>query len=255
MNSDKISIAILTRNEEKNIINCLNALIKFKKVIVFDSFSDDSTRRLCRKFSNVKLVNTNKKLDYVDKLNFIIKKIKNEWLLILDADYILSKRFYYEINTITLRRNYVYQFKIYNKINNQIILEDLYPPKTLLFQVDKIFFKKDGHKEKINFVGKKILLKSYIIHYDLKNFKFWIINQFNYAKIDGNKNLSTKFTKLKVQDKIRRFIFLMNFTSFLYYFFYKKLYRYGFSGIIYALQRQIYEFFLSIRIFYLIFLK
>jgi glycosyltransferase involved in cell wall biosynthesis len=255
MNSDKISIAILTRNEEKNIINCLNALIKFKKVIVFDSFSGDSTRSLCRKFSNVKLVNTNKKLDYVDKLNFIIKKKKNEWLLILDADYVVSKSFYHEINSITLRKNYVYQFKIYNKVYNQIILEDLYPPKTLLFQADKIFFKKNGHKEKINFLGKHILLKSYIIHNDLKSLKFWIINQFNYAKIDGSKNLSTKFLKLKIQDKIRRFIFLMNFISFLYYFFYKKLYKYGMSGIVYVLQRQIYEFFLSIRIFYLIFLK
>lgn len=255
MNSDKISIAILTRNEEKNIINCLNALVKFKKVIVFDSFSDDSTRRLCRKFPNVKLVYTNKKLDYVDKLNFIIKKIKNEWLLILDADYILSKSFYYEINTVTLRENYAYQFKIYNKIQNQIILQDLYPPKTLLFQVNKIFFKKDGHKEKINFLGKNIMLKSYIIHYDLKSFKFWIVNQLNYVKMEAEKNLGTKFLKLKIQNKIRRFIFLMNFTSFVYYFFYKKLYRYGLSGIFYVFQRQIYELFLSIRIFYLMFLK
>jgi glycosyltransferase involved in cell wall biosynthesis len=255
MNSDKISIAILTRNEEKNIINCLNALIKFKKVIVFDSFSDDNTRGLCRKFANVKLVNTNKKLSYVDKLNFIIKKIKSEWLLILDADYVLSKSFYSEINALILSDNYAYQFKIYNKINNQLILEDLYPTKTLLFQVKKFFFKKEGHKEKVVFLGKKKLLKSYIIHYDLKSFKFWIINQFNYAKIDGNKNLSIKFQKLKIQDKIRRFIFLMNFTSFVYYFFYKKLYKYGLSGIIYVIQRQIYEFFLSIRIFYLLFLK
>ena len=131
----------------------------------------------------------------------------------------------------------------------------MYPNKTLLFQVKKIFFKKDGHKEKVIFLGKKKLLKSYIIHYDLKSFKFWIINQFNYAKIDGNKNLSIKFQKLRIQDKIRRFIFLMNFTSFVYYFFYRKLYKYGLSGITYVIQRQIYEFFLSIRIFYLLFLK
>jgi glycosyltransferase involved in cell wall biosynthesis len=82
MNSDRISIAILTKNEDKNIINCLNAVAKFKKIIVFDSFSSDNTRRLCRKFANVKLVNTNKKLSYVDKLNFILKKINSEWLLI-----------------------------------------------------------------------------------------------------------------------------------------------------------------------------
>ena len=155
MNSNRISIAILTKNEDKNIINCLNAVAKFKKIIVFDSFSDDNTRRLCRKFANVKLVNTNKKLSYVDKLNFILKKINSEWLLILDADYILSKSFYSEINAAILRDNYAYQFKIYNKINNQVILEDLYPNKTLLFQVKKIFFKKDGHKEKVIFLGKK----------------------------------------------------------------------------------------------------
>ena len=73
--------------------------------------------------------------------------------------------------------------------------------------------------------------------------------------MESLKIVNSEFKMLKIQDKIRKFIFFMNIVNFIYYLFVKKLFKYGLSGIIYIIQRQIYEINLSSRIFYLYFLK
>jgi glycosyltransferase involved in cell wall biosynthesis len=255
MNYGKITVVILTKNEEKNIFRCLNSLKKFNKILVFDSHSKDNTLNICKKYKNVKIISTPSKISYVEKLNFILKKIKNEWILILDADYILSNGAQKEIQNFLLIDNYGYQFKIFNKVLGRVIYKDLYPSKTLLFNVKNIKFKQDGHKEKTLFYGKKKLLKSYIVHDDQKKFSLWFLNQIRYAKLESRKIFLTKYKLLKREDKIRKIPFAMNVASFVYYYFYKGLYKFGLSGIYYVFQRQIYEFILSIYIFYFLLLK
>lgn len=47
----------------------------------------------------------------------------------------------------------------------------------------------------------------------------------------------------------------MNIVSLFYYLFHKKLFKYGVSGFIYILQRQIYEAKLAIKLFNITLLK
>ncbi len=140
-------------------------------------------------------------------------------------------------------------------MNKKVIYEDLYPSKLLLFDINKNFFQHDGHKEKLIFKGRTEKLRSYIIHHDRKNYKTWILNQERYATIEAEKIFKTNFKFLSTPDKIRKLIFFMNIASLLYYFFYKKLFKYGFSGFTYVLQRQIYEIKLTIKLFNIMFLK
>ena len=124
-----------------------------------------------------------------------------------------------------------------------------------MFDVNKNFFRKDGHKEKLIFKGKIEKLKSYIIHFDRKNYKSWTLNQNKYADIESKKIFNSNFNILSTPDKIRKLIFFMNVVSLFYYLFYKKLFKYGFSGFIYILQRQIYEAKLAIKLFNITLLK
>jgi hypothetical protein len=255
MNFKNLTVAILTNNEERNIFNCLNNLKKFSSIYVFDSFSSDKTRQICKTFKNVKIILTKKNMNYVEKKNYALKTIKNGFILLIDADYIFSKNFYNEILKINLNVNYGYAFDIYNKTFKKVLFEKLYPSKLLLFYINRAYFKSDGHKEKLFLKGRVKKLKSYIIHDDKKSFKVWLLNQNKYARMESLKIVNSEFRILKIQDKIRKFIFFMNIVNFIYYLFVKKLFKYGLSGIIYIIQRQIYEINLSFRIFYLYFLK
>lgn len=97
MNVNEITFVILTKNEENNISNCLNSIKKFKNIFILDSYSEDRTRQICKKYPNVKVFMTNKNLGYVDKKNFALKLVKRGFVMILDADYIVSKDLYNEI--------------------------------------------------------------------------------------------------------------------------------------------------------------
>jgi hypothetical protein len=248
--SKEIIPVVLTKNEEKNIKKCLKSLTWAKKVLIFDSQSNDRTINMAKQFPNTKIIKCKYTLSYVDKLNYICQSLKDKLILVLDADYELSYNLIKEISKLQSSPNiFAYKIKIYNKINDIILKENLYPSKILLFKSKKNLFKKYGHKEIIGNIGKVILLKSYIIHHDKKVFKTWLKNQISYAQKDAKIILNMNFSKLTISNKLRRLPFLMNFISFCYYFF-KLNFKYKIPGLIYILKRQIYECILSCFIFY-----
>ena len=248
--SKEIIPVILTKNEEKNIKKCLKSLTWAKKVLIFDSQSNDRTINIVKQFPNTKIIKCKYKISYVDKLNYICQSLQNKLILVLDADYELSYNLVKEISKLQSSPNFFgYKIKIYNKINDTILKENLYPSKILLFKAKKNLFKKYGHKEIIRNIGKVILLKNYIIHHDKKVFKTWLKNQISYAQKDAKIILNINFSQLTISNKLRRFPFLMGFISFCYYFF-KLNFKYKIPGLIYILKRQIYECILSCFIFY-----
>jgi hypothetical protein len=248
--SKEIIPVILTKNEEKNIKKCLKSLTWAKKVLIFDSQSNDRTTNIVKQFPNTKIIKCRYKLSYVDKLNYICQSLQNKLILVLDADYELSYNLVKEISKLQSSPIFFgYKIKIYNKINDTILKENLYPSKILLFKAKKNLFKKYGHKEIIRNIGKVILLKNYIIHHDKKVFKTWLKNQISYAQKDAKVILNVNFSQLTISNKLRRFPFVMGFISFCYYFF-KLNFKYKIPGLIYILKRQIYECFLSCFIFY-----
>lgn len=249
MNNNFIGI-VLSSNEELNIEKCLKNLKFLNKVYLIDSYSSDKTVCLARKFSNVQIIRVSNKFDYVDKINFVKRYFSSKWILILDSDYELSLKTYkYLLNLKPSENISGYKFNIQNIENRTILKTNLFPEKNLLIKTNLLRVEKNGHKEKIKIFGKIIKPNLLVYHNDKKKFKFWFKNQVNYAYKDAKliKNLKVN---LRVQDKIRRYPFVMNFISLFYYLFYKKLFMYGWPGIKYVLKRQPYEFLLSSFIIY-----
>lgn len=81
----QLSAVILTKNEEKNIENCLKSLSFCDEVIVIDSDSSDNTRTIAQKFGAkvfIRPLNNN----FSDLRNFGLSQAKNIWVFFVDAD-------------------------------------------------------------------------------------------------------------------------------------------------------------------------
>jgi glycosyltransferase involved in cell wall biosynthesis len=82
----RISVTIITFNEEKNIGACLDSVLEIAdEIIVLDSFSGDKTEEIARSYPKVKF-SKNPFQGHVEQKNAAIAIAKNEWILALDAD-------------------------------------------------------------------------------------------------------------------------------------------------------------------------
>lgn len=234
---------------------CLDGLKEFQRVIVLDSKSKDKTRIIISKFKNVKYISAQLN-DYVSKLNKLISLSKTKWVLLIDADYEIHKNFKTFLNTKKLLNSISgYSFPIFNVIRNKIIWENIYPSKILLFNKNRVFFKRDGHKEKMIISGKIRKLNYFFLHNDRKDDKRWMETQIKWATFDAKKIINSKFSDLSLIDKLRLIPFCSIFASFFYFFFLKKIFIYGSAGFFYLKQRLIYEITINYIIFKFLFQK
>lgn len=86
MSSEKIplSVAIITKDEEKNLPGCLGSVSFSNDIVVVDSGSTDRTVEIARGYGCQVFVEDWK--GYGPQKNSAIDKCKNEWVLLLDAD-------------------------------------------------------------------------------------------------------------------------------------------------------------------------
>jgi len=80
----KISAIVLTRNEERNIKDCLASLSWADEMLVVDSGSTDATRVLAEK-QGAKVV-THPFADFAAQRNFAMSQATGDWVLFIDAD-------------------------------------------------------------------------------------------------------------------------------------------------------------------------
>ena len=90
---DKISVVILTKNEEDNILDCLESLKSFDEIIIVDDYSEDRTEEVIKRINLpfLKYYKRHLDKDFSAQRNFALTKAKNEWVLFIDADERLSE--------------------------------------------------------------------------------------------------------------------------------------------------------------------
>lgn len=81
----RVSATVITRNEEKNIADCLTSLEFADEIIVVDSGSTDRTEELCRLHPRVKFFH-HPWQGYGEQKNVAASYASNDWILNLDAD-------------------------------------------------------------------------------------------------------------------------------------------------------------------------
>lgn len=81
---EKISACVITFNEEQKIERCLRSVTWCDEIVVLDSFSQDRTLELCRKFTS--RVYQHEWLGYVGQRNLVREMSQYPWILFLDSD-------------------------------------------------------------------------------------------------------------------------------------------------------------------------
>ncbi len=139
----KLSVAIITYNEEKNIQRCLDSVIQIAdEIVIVDSVSTDKTEEIALKFSNktsLKFI-TQPFLGYIEQKNFALDQTTHEFVLSLDADEALSPELLQSIKDA--KRNFranAYSFHRLTHYVDQWIYHCGWYPDTKLRLVNKNF--------------------------------------------------------------------------------------------------------------------
>ncbi|MBI2613669.1 MAG: glycosyltransferase family 2 protein [Candidatus Levybacteria bacterium] len=98
-----ISVVILTKNEERNIKKCLESVKWCDEIIIVDDNSSDRTPEIAKRYK-ISLFSNPLNGDFSSARNLGLSKAKNEWVLFVDSDEVVSDALAYEIsNAIGLK--------------------------------------------------------------------------------------------------------------------------------------------------------
>lgn len=245
---EKITPLILTFNEAPNIERTLQKLFWARKIIVIDSYSTDDTLEILQTYSQVEVFK--RRFDtHANQWNYGLKKITTEWVMSLDADYVLTDELIAEISTLPQNQTidgYFIAFKycVFGKALSGTIL----PPRQALFCRDKASYIDDGHTQLLKLNGNSSSLKNCILHDDRKPLSRWLWAQDRYMVIEAKKLVETSVKELSWGDKIRQKVIFAPFILFVYCLIFKKGILNGWIGWYYAFQRAFAETLLSLRL-------
>lgn len=111
----KLSVTIITFNEEKNIARCIDSVKDVAdEIVVVDSFSSDKTPEICAQ-KGVKFIQ-NPFGGHIEQKNFAIEAASNSYILSLDADEALSPELIEEVKQI--KQQAQYEAYAFNRLTN-----------------------------------------------------------------------------------------------------------------------------------------
>lgn len=227
----KISVVVVTFNEEKNIKNCLDSLKFCSEIIVVDSGSTDATLHIANKYSA--RIFFKKFSDFSSIKNFGIMKAKNQWILSVDADEVISNELQYQIKKAIENDYDGYYIKRVNYFLGKQIKyggwgDDF---QLRLFKKDKGLFSGAVH-ESVKINGKIGYINEPILHYSYTDSKSYFEKMNRYTSIQAQETKQFLFLRL----------FFSPFFKFVKMFFMKLGFLDGFHGFILAVYSSFSEF-------------
>ncbi|MBD2017979.1 glycosyltransferase family 2 protein [Microcoleus sp. FACHB-53] len=245
---EKVTPLILTYNEAPNIERSLKQLTWAKRIVVVDSYSTDKTLDILQTYPQVEVFQR-EFYTHANQWNHGLQQVETEWVLSLDADYIVTDELIVEIEAVakdSLVDSYFVRFKYC--VFGKPLRGTLLPPREALFRREKAIYFDDGHTQKLHVNGKSAKLSSYIHHDDRKPLSRWLWAQDRYMIIESKKLLETPDSELSFGDRIRQQKILAPFVILFYCLILNKGILDGWAGWYYAFQRMLAEIMLSIRL-------
>lgn len=244
----KLSVIIITYNEESNITDCIESVKWADEIIIVDSNSTDNTTALARKYTDkIYLVSGS---SYAQSKNFGLDKVSNDWILFIDADERVTKELQIEICEAVENNDSIDAFFINRKsffINKFINHCGWYPDYILrLFRKSAgIRFNESRVHEKAEYDGKTDKIKSCLLHYtDLTFEHYW--NKMNKYSSISAQELHTRKRKSSVFD----IIFRPAFTFFKMYFLKLGMLD-GYMGLVLCTLSSVHVFVKYTKLYYL----
>ena len=173
--------------------------------------------------------------------------IKSDWVLALDADYVLTPELVEELSALQpLPMTQGYRAGFVYCIKGRPIRGSAYPPVIALYRRANANYLQDGHTQRIKLLGEVRDLRSPILHDDRKPLAHWIEAQSRYMKLEAEKLSQCDSGQLGWADRLRKARVVAPFAVFFYCMFVKGAILDGRIGLYYACQRAFSELLLSL---------
>jgi glycosyltransferase involved in cell wall biosynthesis len=244
---DRITPLILTFNEAPNIGRVLDRLAWANRIVIVDSYSDDETEAIARRYPNVDVV---KRLfdTHANQWNFGLGEtgIDTDWVLALDADYVPTPEFVDQLRGLVPKPDvdgYCARFRYC--IDGVPLRGGLYPPVTVLFRRAGARYVQDGHTQRIELSRRIEMFAQPLLHDDRKPLSRWFSAQIGYMRQEAAHLLESPVESLRLPDRVRRLVVVAPVLVFFYCLFVKGNALDGRRGVFYAMQRTVAEVMLS----------
>lgn len=240
---NKISVVIITGNEENNIKDCLQSVTWANEIIVVDSESSDNTVKIARDFTDKIFIQ--KWLGYAKQKSYAISLASNEWILSLDADERVTKQLADEILNYNFEEAGFSGFKV--KRENYFIDKKINECgwgndyQLRLFRKSKTKLSDRLVHEGFIVDGKISNLKSSILHYSYRNLKD------GFEKINVYSSLEAEEKHGRKRVTTFRIVFLP-VVAFLQHYFIRKGIKDGKHGLMISLMHAITKLLVQMKI-------
>lgn len=228
----KLSITIITLNEEKHLSKCLESVEGVaNEIIVIDSGSTDKTVEIANKFNAT--VFTRKFDNYANQKNFATEKASGEWILSIDGDEEISPELTEEIKEAINSSEYdAYSIPRKNIIFGKFIKYTRWQPELdrhiWLWKKEKGKWIGDVHEE-LEVDGKVGKLRNPKIHHQYETVAEFLTMMDKYSGLESNK----KFSMIR--------LFWDPIYNFLVRYFYRLGFLDGWRGFVLSYLMTIYH--------------
>jgi glycosyltransferase involved in cell wall biosynthesis len=241
------AVVILTFNESANIARTLGGVAWAREIVVLDSGSSDDTREIAARHPAVRVVQR-PFTSHAEQWNFAVHEtgITSEWILALDADFVVSGELAAEIQAIDppAGTNGYWASFVYC-IDGRPLRGAAYPPVAVLYRRAAARYAQDGHTQRVRIDGHVGNLRHRLHHDDRKPLSHWLAAQSRYMRLESEKLLATPRSELAPIDRLRLALIVMPPAMFVYCYLLRGGVLDGMRGLFYAMQRAGAETILS----------
>jgi glycosyltransferase involved in cell wall biosynthesis len=246
VNLDDITPIILTCNCEANLEACLGDLGFARRIVIIDGGSTDRTLEIARAHPNVDVIH--RPFDHhAAQRSFGIAQVSKGWVLCLDSDYRIDAALLAEIASLPEEGCDGYLVPYAYCIFGRPLRASLMPPRAILARAGRLRVDADGHAERFRVEGVVGTVRARIRHDDRKPLERWLQRQVFYSRMEARK-LCAAPDHLRLQDRIRRTGWLAPFLVFPYLLVLRGLWRDGWAGWYYTLERTMAEVILALAV-------
>lgn len=245
-----LTAVILTKNEEKFIVDCIGSLLFCDQILVIDDESTDRTVEIIKKMGNPKVHVRTRALenDFSAQRNFALTQADGEWILFVDADEQISEELAKEILEVTKQPSPHHGY--YIKRDDYLWGEKMQKGETgkvlLLRLVQKGAGKWKGKvHETLHVTGTTGILEHPIIHHPHQNVSEFLREINNYSTIRAEELFAQK-----VKSNLF-YIVAYPKMKFLKNYFFLGGYKDGMPGFIHAVIMSFHSFLVRAKLYLL----
>ena len=204
----KISVTIITLNEESNIRRCLESVSWADDIIVVDSGSTDKTVEICREF-DCRTLNT-AWMGFGRTKQFAVQQAAYDWIFSIDADEEMTPELRDEIRTVLSQDSTYSGYRVPRRSTylDRIILHSGWQrdrPLRLFNRQFAAFNEKEVH-ESVLVDGRTETLKNYLLHYPYPDIATHIAKMNHYTDLSAEKLSADGRTCSLLEARLRGFL-------------------------------------------------